>query len=140
MTQRKALTDKVLLLGVDGMDPRLTRKYVDMGILPNLKKYIEQGAQRHDLTMLGGHPTVTPPMWTTMATGCYSNVHGITGAFKKGSDLGSMVYNMDSRLCKAEPLWNVLVEAGIYQQKPAYRHWFGTGLALLGPHQVITPI
>ena len=122
MTQRKALTDKVLLLGVDGMDPRLTRKYVDMGILPNLKKYIEQGAQRHDLTMLGGHPTVTPPMWTTMATGCYSNVHGITGAFKKGSDLGSMVYNMDSRLCKAEPLWNVLVEAG---KKTLVWHWPG---------------
>ena len=26
--QRKALADKILLLGIDGMDPRLTSKYV----------------------------------------------------------------------------------------------------------------
>ena len=73
MLQRKALTDKILLLGVDGMDPRLTRKYVDAGKMPNVKKYLERGAAREDLTLLGGHPTVTPPMWTTLATGCYAN-------------------------------------------------------------------
>ena len=28
---------KVAVLGVDAMDPRLTRKYVDMGIMPTLK-------------------------------------------------------------------------------------------------------
>ena len=54
MTERKARSNKILLLGVDGMDPRLTRKYVDEGILPNVKQYIERGAQRHDLVMLGG--------------------------------------------------------------------------------------
>lgn len=32
MTERKARTEKVMLLGVDGLDPRLTRKYVDEGI------------------------------------------------------------------------------------------------------------
>ena len=37
---RKARTNKLLLLGVDGMDPSLTRKYVDMGLMPNVKKYI----------------------------------------------------------------------------------------------------
>ena len=35
MTERKARTEKVMLLGVDGLDPRLTRKYVDEGIMPN---------------------------------------------------------------------------------------------------------
>ena len=44
MVQRKALTDKILLLGVDGMDPRLTRKYVDAGKMPNVKSYLERGA------------------------------------------------------------------------------------------------
>ena len=83
MLQRKALTDKILLLGVDGMDPRLTRKYVDAGKMPNVKSYLERGAAREDLTLLGGHPTVTPPMWTTLATGCYANVHGITGFFRQ---------------------------------------------------------
>ena len=76
---RKAVADKILLLGVDGLDPRLTRKYVDQGKMPNVAEYIRRGAARHDLMLLGGHPTVTPPMWTTLATGCYANVHGITG-------------------------------------------------------------
>ncbi|MBO5140519.1 MAG: alkaline phosphatase family protein [Peptococcaceae bacterium] len=120
---RKASADKILILGIDGMDPRLTRKYVDEGKMPNVKKYIEAGAQRHDLVMLGGHPTVTPPMWTTMATGCYSNVHGITGFFRNGPEIGSCAYNIDSRLCKAEPLWNCFAEAG---KKTLVWHWPGS--------------
>ena len=87
MVERKALTNKILLLGIDGLDPRLTRKYVDQGIMPNTKQYIERGACREDLVMLGGHPTVTPPMWTTLACGCYANVHGITGFYRCGDDI-----------------------------------------------------
>lgn len=125
MTQRKATTEKILMLGVDGMDPRLTRKYVDMGIMPNVKKYIERGACREDLTMLGGHPTVTPPMWTTLATGCYANVHGITGFYRASAsgDSSRIAYNFDSRLCHAEPLWNVTDEAGL---KTMVWHWPGS--------------
>ena len=121
--ERTAKANKLLLLGVDGMDPRLTRKYVDMGIMPNTKKYIERGAQREDLVMLGGHPTVTPPMWTTLATGCYANVHGITGFYRKGSNIDAVTYNLDSRLCKAEPLWNCFAEAG---KKTLVWHWPGS--------------
>lgn len=125
MTQRKATANKILLLGVDGMDPRLTRKYVDMGIMPNVKQYIERGAAREDLGMLGGHPTVTPPMWTTLATGCYANVHGITGFYRASAsgDSSRVAYNFDSRLCHAEPLWNVTAEAGL---KTMVWHWPGS--------------
>jgi len=120
---REALSNKILLLGVDGLDPRLTRKYVDEGKMPNVKKYIEHGACRKDLVMLGGHPTVTPPMWTTLATGCYSNVHGITCFSRKGEDIDAITYNIDSRLCKAEPLWNCFAEAG---KKTLVWHWPGS--------------
>ena len=50
---RKALAEKILVLGIDGMDPRLTRRYVDEGRMPNTKKLIDKGAARADLTMLG---------------------------------------------------------------------------------------
>ncbi|MBQ5708077.1 MAG: alkaline phosphatase family protein [Peptococcaceae bacterium] len=123
MTSRKAFADKIMLLGIDGMDPRLTRKYVDEGIMPNTAEYIKRGAARHDLVMLGGHPTVTPPMWTTLATGAYANVHGITGFFRKGNDIDEIDYNLDSRNCKAEPIWNVLAEAG---KKTLVFHWPGS--------------
>ena len=120
---RQARADKILVLGVDGMDPRFTRKMVDEGYMPNVKKYIERGACREDLVMLGGHPTVTPPMWTTLATGCYANVHGITGYFRNGKEIGTSVYNVDSRLCKAEQVWNCFAEAG---KKTLVWHWPGS--------------
>lgn len=123
MTNRKPLNDKILLLGLDGMDPRLTRKYVDEGKMPNTAEFIRRGAARKDLVMLGGHPTVTPPMWTTLATGCYANVHGITDFSRVGGDIDKVAYNFDSRLCKAEQLWNVFAEAG---KKTLVWHWPGS--------------
>ena len=60
--KREALTDKIFVLGVDGLDPSLARKYVDAGKMPNLAQYIERGAAREDLMLLGAVPTITPPL------------------------------------------------------------------------------
>jgi predicted AlkP superfamily phosphohydrolase/phosphomutase len=121
--KRKALSDKVLVLGVDGMDPALTRKYLDEGKLPNIKKFLERGVARKDLVMLGAMPTITPPLWTTLATGAYPETHGITCFFKQSpDDLDTLLYNFDSRNCKAEALWNVTVSEG---KKTLVWHWPG---------------
>ena len=121
--ERKATTEKIMVLGVDGLDPRLTRKYVDEGHMPNFKKLIERGAQRHDLVMLGAQPTVTPPQWTTLATGANPYVHGITQFSRTiPGKINQSSYNVDSRLVKAEPVWNCFVEAG---KKTLVFHWPG---------------
>ena len=57
----KALTEKILVIGVDGLESRFARKLVDAGKMPNMKKLIENGACREDLVLLGSNPTVTPP-------------------------------------------------------------------------------
>ena len=122
--KREALANKILVLGIDGMDPKLTRKYVDQGIMPNVEKLINQGACRKDLVMLGAQPTVTPPMWTTMATGAYPYTHGITCFYRQSKeDLDVREYNLDSTNCHAEPLWNVFAEAG---KKTLVWHWPGS--------------
>lgn len=72
MLRSKGLTDKLLLLGVDGMDPRFTRRLVNEGKMPNFKKLMDMGSCREDLMMLGANPTITPPMWATLATGLLS--------------------------------------------------------------------
>lgn len=119
-----ALTDKVLMLGVDGLDPTLTRKFVDQGKLPNIQKFIERGAQKHDLKLLCTPPTITPPLWTTLATGALPVTHGITCFWRQDPEhLDTAGYNLDSRLCKAEPLWNVTAEAGM---KTLVWHWPGS--------------
>ena len=119
-----ALSNKILVLGVDGMDPRLTSKYVKEGKMPNVQKYIEAGSARADLVLLGGQPTVTPPMWTTLATGTYPITHGITCFYRQSkTDLDVIEYNLDSSNCQAEPIWNVFAEAG---KKTLVWHWPGS--------------
>lgn len=116
--------NKVLVLGIDGMDPRLTRRFVDMGIMPNTKKLIENGSCRKDLMLLGGHPTVTPSMWTTLGTGTYSMTHGITEFYLQSPDNPEMMlYGLDSRDCKAEQVCNAFAEAG---KKTLVWHWPGS--------------
>ncbi len=117
-------TDKVIVLGVDGFDPRLAKYFMDQGKMPALKTYMEKGAARGDMVLLGGMPTVTPPMWTTLATGAYPVTHGITAFFGQHPDkLDTCTYNLDSRLCRAEQLWNVTAEAG---KKTLVWHWPGS--------------
>ena len=121
--KRQAIAEKVFVVGLDAMDPRLTRKYVDMGIMPNVQKLIEKGSARHDLVLLGAMPTVTPPQWTTLATGAYPQTHDCTAFFRQGDDIDKITLNFDSRNCKAEQLWNVTAEAGF---KTLVWHWPGS--------------
>lgn len=131
--KRKKITDKLLVIGVDGLDPRLTSKFISEGLMPNFEKLIARGACREDLSMLGAQPTVTPPMWTTLATGAYPVTHGITCYNRKGANIDKVEYNIDSRYCKAEQLWNVFAENG-------KKHWYGIGRVLLGHHLPIARI
>ena len=123
MLRNKALTDKLLLLGVDGMDPRFTKRMVEEGKMPNFKKLMDMGSCREDLMMLGANPTITPPMWATLATGAYPMTHGImdyniSAEEDKDITLGAF----SSKFLKAEPLWNVTAQAG---KKTLCMHWPG---------------
>lgn len=122
--KRKALSEHVLVLGIDGMDPRLTKKFVAEGKMPNVKKLIEKGSCRKDLVLSGGVPTITPPMWTTLATGANPGTHGITCFWNPSPDrIDEVVYALDSRECRAEQLWNAFAEAG---KKTLVWHWPGS--------------
>lgn len=107
------MDNKVFVIGIDGMDPKMTRRMVDEGKLPNIKKLIESGSAREDLVILGANPTITPPMWTTMATGAYPATHGITCYWNQHpTDLSRFESAFDSTKVQAEQVWNCLVEAG----------------------------
>ena len=122
--QRKAMTDKLLVLGVDGFDPEHAKFLMDQGKMPNLQQFVKRGAAREDLVLLGNMPTVTPPMWTTLATGATAATHGITGFFNQHPEkLDTVIYALDSRMCQAEPLWNVFAEAG---KRTLVWHWPGS--------------
>lgn len=118
------ISEKILVLGVDGFEPKLAKKFMDQGKMPNLQKYVDAGSCRDDLVLLGAVPTVTPPLWTTLATGSYPATHGITAFYNQHPEkYGTKIYALDSRMCKAEPLWNVFAEAG---KKTLVWHWPGS--------------
>ena len=122
MLRNKALTEKVLLLGIDGMDPRFTKRLVEEGKLPNVKKLMDAGACRDDLVLLGANPTITPPMWATLATGAYPMTHSIQDFNLSGEDLEITYTAIYSTYMKAEPLWDVTAKAG---KKTLLMHWPG---------------
>ena len=123
MLRSKGLTDKLLLLGVDGMDPRFTKRLVEEGKMPNFKKMMDMGSCREDLMMLGANPTITPPMWATLATGAYPMTHGIMDYnVSADEDKDITLGAFSSRFMVAEPLFNVTANAG---KKTLSMHWPG---------------
>ena len=99
-------------------------KRQDQGELPAIKEYIERGACRQDLMMLGIVPTITPPGWTSLSTGTYPATHGITCFWNSDPvDKSKLIYSLDSTMCKAESVWNAAAEAGL---KTLVFHWPGS--------------
>ena len=105
---------KVMVLGLDGMEPYTAKRLMDAGKMPNLKKMVENGAARENLELLGSMPTITPAQWTTLACGCNPGVHGVTDFWNQDPEnLDTIIYGLDSRLCQAEQLWNITARAGL---------------------------
>jgi predicted AlkP superfamily phosphohydrolase/phosphomutase len=66
---------RVIVLGLDGLDPGLTRALIDLGRAPNFKKLAEMGG----FTRLGTTmPALSPVAWSTFITGMSPGGHGIT--------------------------------------------------------------
>ncbi len=67
---------KVALLGFDCAITPLLRKHIEEGICPNFKKIVDNGVVAENC--LCAYPSITPPNWTTMATGAWPGTHGVT--------------------------------------------------------------
>src|SRR5260221_100462 len=61
---KQAKIKKLIFLGLDGLDPTLTEKFMAAGNLPNLKKLQEQGGFRRLRTTF---PPLSPVAWSTFA-------------------------------------------------------------------------
>ena len=65
---------KVIVLGIDGMDPRLCERLIDEGKLPALAKMRRHGGYRRLGTSI---PPQSPVAWANFITGADPGVHGI---------------------------------------------------------------
>lgn len=67
---------KIAVIGLDCALPAMVRKYVDEGVMPNVKKLVDNGFFAEEC--LCPFPTITPPNWATIATGAWPGTHGVT--------------------------------------------------------------
>jgi predicted AlkP superfamily phosphohydrolase/phosphomutase len=65
---------KVLVFGIDGLDPKLLQRYADEGALPNFKKLMAEGEFSPLQTTM---PPLSPIAWSTFITGMDPGGHGI---------------------------------------------------------------
>ncbi len=71
---KRAQARRVIVMGLDGMDPGLTTKFLREGKLPNLQKLAEKGVFR---ALDTSNPSMSPVAWSTFATGVDPSRHGI---------------------------------------------------------------
>ena len=71
---KNAKATRVVILGLDGMDPGLATKYILEGRMPHFKKLAEEGTFRPLQT---SHPSMSPVAWSTFATGVDPSGHSI---------------------------------------------------------------
>jgi len=71
---RRAHVRKLIFIGFDGLDPRLTEQLMAEGKLPNLARLRETGGYRRLRTTF---PVLSPVAWSTFATGVNPARHNI---------------------------------------------------------------
>jgi len=72
---RGSSTDKkVIVLGLDGLDPKILGALMEMGRLPNFKKLAEMGTLAPLATTM---PALSPVAWSSFITGMTPGGHGI---------------------------------------------------------------
>ena len=65
---------RVLVIGVDGMDPQITRQLMTEGKLPNFERLAQEGSFT---TIETTNPAQSPVAWSTITTGANPGEHGL---------------------------------------------------------------
>jgi predicted AlkP superfamily phosphohydrolase/phosphomutase len=118
------LKKKVIVIGLDGLEPSIVQTMLSRGELPNLAR-IRQSGTYHCLKTT--YPAQTPVAWSSFATGANPGAHGIFDFISRDPQ----TYQPDIALSRFErpksafapprvvnrrqgvPVWQVLTKAGI---------------------------
>src|SRR4029453_16749070 len=65
---------RMVILGVDGMDPKLLGRYRQEGVVPNLSRLASTGGF---MPLQTSNPPQSPVAWSTFITGMDAGSHGI---------------------------------------------------------------
>lgn len=78
--RKNSKVGRLVVVGLDGLDPELCREYMERGNLPNFKKLGEKGCFKELKTTC---PSISPVAWSTFATGVNPGKHNIFDFFTR---------------------------------------------------------
>ena len=110
---------RVLLLGIDGLDPQTIDQLMSEGKLPNFAKLRTDGAYGR---LISQEPLLSPIVWTTIATGKTPDQHGIGHFVAVDAETGEEL-PVTSAMRKAAALWNI---ASAAEKRVATVGWWAT--------------
>ena len=99
---------RVILLGIDGLDPLTIDLLLSEGELPNFARLRQGGAYGR---LISQKPMLSPILWTTIATGKGPEDHGIGHFVAIHPETGEQT-PVTSRMRRVKALWNLASEAG----------------------------
>lgn len=107
---------KMIILGIDGMDPKMAKRFMNEGKLPNFKKLAEKGDFKPLMTV---NPVQSPVVWATMATGVGPGMHGITDFITRKEngytpELSLVKHNEPSLFSKASAMFEPPVDPDLF--------------------------
>lgn len=101
----KDTAPRVLLIGLDGLDPLLLERHAAEGRVPHLARLMREGAWG---PLRSREPLLSPLLWTTIATGRRPQDHGVLDFVEAGPDGKAVPISSTRR--KLPALWNVASE------------------------------
>lgn len=131
---KKSRVSKVVILGLDGLSPELTEKFMSEGKLPNLLRLKNEGSYERLQTTT---PAISPVAWSSFMTGSEPSKHNIFDFLSR--DLRTYLPNLSSArigkpkrffsvgkyniplskpeirgMRKSVPFWKILGDSGIF--------------------------
>ena len=113
---------RVVLIGMDGLIPDFVQKFVNEGILPNMKRFLEEGCFSE---CWAAPDTLTPTNWLCLATGAWPSKHEVSSfsihyegdAFTKIYSNQGIMFPFKPRIeadihNKAEFIWEKAIKKG----------------------------
>src|SRR6185369_419980 len=106
--QRQPVRDRVIVLGLDGVDPDAVDQLSAEGQLPNFAALRAGGAYGR---LASAPPLLSPIVWTTIATGKPPDQHRIADFVAVKQQTGEQL-PVTSQMRRVKALWNILSDTG----------------------------
>jgi len=138
----QAQVKKVIFLGLDGLDPGLTERWMAEGKLPNLSRLREQGSYHRLRTTF---PPLSPVAWSTFATGVNPAKHNIFDFLNRNlrtyvPELSSAKVRPSTRVFKVGPWQIPLTKPSVEFRRKSEPFWKILGRNAIGSTILRVPI